>query len=111
MTPVSGRAQQDALKGTWSGGCHTKAGYEACTVRFESDGVRFTGRMLSPTKAEFTSVTFDPKTLKVVATTENSEDGSLAIQATIKEETRLHGTVTQGDMTGKLLLTKWTFRP
>ena len=111
ILPASGRAESSELDGTWSGSWITKKGYEACTVRFESEGGRLTGRMLSPTNVEFTKVTFDRKSLKVTASAENPERGNVEVIARIEETTRLNGTMTHDDMTGELRLTKWTFRP
>ncbi len=111
MTPVSGYAQSNGLNGTWSGGWTTKEGYEACTIRFDSDGDRLIGHMLSPEKVEFTSITVDRKTLRVVATAQIPEQGTFRIDARIEDNTRLNGTLAHDDMTGALHLVKWTFRP
>jgi hypothetical protein len=111
MTPASGRAESSALDGTWSGGWISKKGYDACTVRFESDGDRVTAHMLSPQKLDFTTVTFDRKTQRVVATAQIPEQGKIEIDARIEDKTRLNGTLTRDDMSGEMRLTKWTFRP
>ena len=104
-------AQTDALRGTWSGSWHPEGGRAAATVRFFLDGDVVTGEMLNPAQLEFTSISFDEDTLRLVAEAESSDLGPVRLEARIEEETRLNGTLTRSDVTGDVRLTKWTFSP
>ena len=104
-------AQNDALRGTWSGQWIPESGYDASTVRFEVDGDTVTGEMLNPANVAFDVVDFDPDTLELVAEAASSEHGHFRIEARIEEVTRLNGTLTHDGASGALRLTKWTYRP
>ena len=104
-------AQNDALRGTWSGQWIPESGYDASTVRFEVDGGAITGEMLNPANVAFDRIEFDPDTLELVAEATHPEHGHFRIEARIEEVTRLNGTLSHNDVGGALRLTKWTYRP
>ncbi len=103
----SALAQTDALRGTWSGSWTPEGGIrDAVTVRFEIIDDELTGEIVNPENVEFDTIAFDPDDLSVVA-----EAGDFRIEARIEDETRLNGTFSQGESTGQMRLTKWTFVP
>ena len=104
-------AQNDALRGTWSGQWIPESGYDASTVRFEVEGDVITGEMLNPENVAFDRIEFDPETLELVAEATSPEHGRFRIEARIEEVTRLNGTLSHDDVSGALRLTKWTYRP
>jgi len=104
-------AQNDALRGTWSGQWIPESGYDAATVRFDVDGDAITGEMLNPETLAFDTVEFDGTTLELVAEVTSPEHGHFRIEARIEEVTRLNGTLTHDEVSGELRLTKWTYRP
>ena len=104
-------ADSDALRGTWSGRWTPDTGQRPVTLRFEQNGDEVTGEMLNPEQLSFDSVVFDPETLSVVAEVTSSEHGHFKVEARIEEDTRLNGTLTHGDTTADVRLTKWTYRP
>lgn len=104
-------AQNDALRGTWSGQWIPESGYDASTVRFEVEGDVITGEMLNPESVAFDRIEFDPETLELVAEATSPEHGHFRIEARIEEVTRLNGTLSHDDVSGALRLTKWTYRP
>ncbi len=104
-------AQNDALRGTWSGQWIPESGYDAATVRFDVDGDAITGEMLNPETLAFDTVDFDGTTLELVAEVTSPEHGHFRIEARLEEVTRLNGTLTHDGVSGELRLTKWTYRP
>ena len=104
-------AQNDALRGTWSGQWIPESGYDAATVRFDVDGDAITGEMLNPETLAFDTVDFDGTTLELVAEVTSPEHGHFRIEARLEEVTRLNGTLTHDEVSGELRLTKWTYRP
>ncbi len=104
-------AQNDALRGTWSGQWIPESGYDASTVRFEVDGDAITGEMLNPATVAFDVIEFDPDTFELVAEANHPEDGHFRIEARIEDVTRLNGTLFHDGAGGALRLTKWTYRP
>lgn len=104
-------AQNDALRGTWSGQWIPESGYDASTVRFEVEGDVITGEMLNPENVAFDRIEFDPETLELVAEATSPEHGHFRIEVRIEEVTRLNGTLSHDDVSGALRLTKWTYRP
>ena len=104
-------AQNDALRGTWSGQWIPESGYDASTVRFEVDGDTITGEMLNPAAVAFDVIEFDPDTLELVAEATHPDQGHFRIEARIEEVTRLNGTLFHDGAGGALRLTKWTYRP
>ena len=104
-------AQNDALRGTWSGQWIPEFGYDASTVRFEVDGDAITGEMLNPANVAFDVIEFDPDTLELVAEATHPEHGHFRIEARVEEVTRLNGTLFHDGAGGALRLTKWTYRP
>ena len=104
-------AQNDALRGTWSGQWIPESGYDASTVRFEVEGDVITGEMLNPESVAFDRIEFDPETLELVVEATSPEHGHFRIEARIEEVTRLNGTLSHDDVSGTLRLTKWTYRP
>ena len=104
-------AQNDALRGTWSGQWIPESGYDASTVRFEVDGDTITGEMLNPATVAFDVIEFHPDTLELVAEAIDPDHGHFRIEARIEEVTRLNGTLFHDGAGGALRLTKWTYRP
>jgi hypothetical protein len=101
------------ISGTWSGNWVTQGGvWNAVTVQFvQQDSGKLTGKFLTPVQMDFKKVTFDPKTGKILleAVDETSAknyklDGKF-------QGTELKGTLSANEMTGELLLIKWTYVP
>ena len=101
-------AQADVLSGTWQGLWTPESGYDAVTVRFVPNDDTITGEMLNPAPVEFDSITFDSDSLSLVAEAESVDHGHVLMKARIEDVTRLNGTLTHGDRTGAVWLTKWT---
>lgn len=105
-------AQPNALRGTWSGHWISPSGVrDAVTLRFSIEDDALVGEMVNPESVTFDNVSFDDQHLSVVAEAETAETGKIRVEARIEDETRLDGTVTLGDKSGEMKLTKWTFVP
>ena len=101
------------ISGTWSGNWVTQGGvWNAVTVQLvQQDSGKLTGKFLTPVQMDFKKVSFDPKTGKILleAIDETSAknyklDGKF-------QGTELKGTLSANEMTGELLLIKWTYVP
>ena len=103
-------AQFDAVSGTWSGHWVPEPrARDAVTVRFTVEDAVLTGELLNPVRIPFKTVTFDADTRRVVAEAEHGELGRVRLEGRIEEDTRLNGTLSRGDVTGEMRLTKWTY--
>ena len=106
-------AETVEVSGTWSGNWVTQGGvWNAVTIQFvQQDSGKLTGKFLTPVQMDFKKVSFDPKTGKILleAVDETSAknyklDGKF-------QGTELKGTLSANEMTGELLLIKWTYVP
>jgi len=105
-------AQNDALRGTWSGHwAPGGTGRDAVTVRFSIVDGQLTGEIVNPENLDFSSLSFDASSLSVTAEATGGEDGPYRIEARIDDETRLNGTLSSGTTSGEMRLTKWTYVP
>jgi len=103
----------DALVGTWSGGW-TPAGKvrDSVTVEFKKDaGGKLTGRFLTPFPVDFSSASFNSKTRVLEAQAVDEKSGrQLKLNGKV-EGTELNGTLVSNDLSGEVLLIKWTYVP
>jgi hypothetical protein len=106
-------AQTDPVNGTWSGGWTPKGGVrDAVTVELRLDSTAvLKGKFLTPVPMEFSNATYSPKTGSVVLEANDPKSGKhYKVDGRITG-TELKGTLMAGDVTGELLLIKWTFSP
>jgi hypothetical protein len=106
-------AETVELSGTWSGNWVTQGGvWNAVTVQFaQQDSGKLTGKFLTPAPMEFKKVTFDPKTGKILLEAVDEASGKNYKLDAKFQGTELKGTLTANEMTGELLLIKWTYVP
>jgi hypothetical protein len=106
-------AETVELGGTWSGNWVTQGGvWNAVTVQFaQQDSGKLTGKFLTPAPMEFKKVTFDPKTGRILLDAVDEASGKNYKLDGKVQGTEIKGTLTANEMTGELLLIKWTYVP
>ena len=112
MPCVSSAADIADVTGTWSGNWTPKGGVpDAVTVEIRQEGGKLAGRFRTPLPMDFSRVSFDLKTgaVSLEATDTKSAktyklDGKLS-------GTDIKGTLVAGNVTGDVLLIKWTYIP
>ena len=100
------------VTGTWSGNWTPKGGVpDAVTVEIRQEAGKLAGRFRTPLPMDFSRVSFDLKTgaVSLEATDTKSAktyklDGKLS-------GTDIKGTLVVGNVTGEVLLIKWTYIP
>ena len=106
-------AETVELSGTWSGNWVTQGGvWNAVTVQFvQLDSGKLTGKFLTPAPMEFKKVSLDPKTGKILLDAVDEASGKNYKLDGKVQGTEIKGTLTANEMTGELLLIKWTYVP
>ena len=101
------------ISGTWSGNWVTQGGvWNAVTVQFvQQDSGKLTGKFLTPVQMDFKKVSFDPKTGKILLEAVDETSGKNYKLDGKFQGTELKGTLSANEMTGELLLIKWTYVP
>ena len=101
------------ISGTWSGNWITQGGvWNAVTVQFvQPDSGKLTGKFLTPVPMDFKKVSFDPKTGKILLEAVDESSGKNYKLDGKFQGTELKGTLSANEMTGELLLIKWTYVP
>ena len=101
------------ISGTWSGNWVTQGGvWNAVTVQFvEQDSGKLTGKFLTPVPMDFKKVSFDPKIGKILLEAVDETLGKNYKLDGKLQGTELKGTLSANEMTGELLLIKWTYVP
>jgi hypothetical protein len=103
-------ADQSSLTGTWSGDWTPKDQFRAITIELKQADAAgaVTGRFVAPFEAEFerASVT---KTGMVKAEATDKKSGTRYTLEGKVQGTEIRGTLNAGDLSGDLLLIKWTF--
>ncbi len=105
-------AEIGELAGTWSGSWLPHGGViDALTVELHTENGKLTGKFKTPVAMDFSKATFDSKT------------GTVALEATDPKSAKTYkitgklngqeikGTLMEGDLSGDLLLIKWTYVP
>jgi hypothetical protein len=102
------------LNGTWSGEWKPKTGnIDDVTIELQQEGSNgaLNGKFLSPAPMPFTHAAFDAKTHIVHLEAMQPKTGKLyKIEARLNR-TELNGKLTVDNVSGDLLLIKWTFFP
>ena len=101
------------ISGTWSGNWVTQGGvWNAVTVQFvQQDSGKLSGKFLTPVQMDFRKVSFDPKTGKLLLEAVDETSGTNYKLDGKFQGTELKGTLSANEMTGELLLIKWTYVP
>jgi hypothetical protein len=106
-------AETVEVSGTWSGNWVTQDGvWNAVTVQFvQQDSGKLTGKFLTPVQMDFKKISFDPKTGKILLEAVDETSGKNYKLDGKFQGTELKGSLTANEMTGELLLIKWTYVP
>jgi hypothetical protein len=106
-------AETVEVSGTWSGNWVTQGGvWNAVTVQFvQQDSGKLTGKFLTPVQMDFKKLSFDPKTGKILLEAVDETSGKNYKLDAKFQGTELKGTLTANEMTGEMLLIKWTYVP
>jgi len=101
------------ISGTWSGNWVTQGGvWNAVTVQFvQQDSGKLSGKFLTPVQMDIRKVSFDPKTGKLLLEAVDETSGTNYKLDGKFQGTELKGTLSANEMTGELLLIKWTYVP
>ena len=113
ILPLVGTAADISdVTGTWSGNWNPKGGVlDAVTVEIRLDNGKLAGKFRTPVPMDFTRISFEPKT------------GVVSFEATDAKTSKrykldgklsgndIKGTLVAGDVTGDVLLIKWTYVP
>ena len=105
-------AETVEITGTWSGNWVTQGIWNAVTVQFvQQDSGKLTGKFLTPVPMDFKKITYDPKTGKILLEAVDETSGKNYKLDGKFQGTELKGTLAANEMTGELLLIKWTYVP
>jgi len=106
-------AETVEVSGTWSGNWVTQGGvWNAVTVQFvQQDSGKLTGKFLTPVPMDFKKVSYDPKTGKILLEAVDEKSGTNYKLDAKFQGTELKGTLAANEMTGEMLLIKWTYVP
>ena len=106
-------AETVEVSGTWSGNRITQGEvWNAVTVQFiQQDSGKLTGSFLTPVQMDFKKVTYDPKTGRIQVEAMDETTGKNYKLDAKFQGTELKGTLTANEMTGEMLLIKWTYVP
>jgi hypothetical protein len=106
-------AETVEVSGTWSGNWITQGGvWNAVTVQFvQQDSGKLTGKFLTPVQMDFKKVTYDPKTGKILLEAVDETSGKNYKLDAKFQGTELKGSLSANEMTGEMLLIKWTYVP
>jgi hypothetical protein len=99
--------------GTWSGNWVTQGGdWNAVTVQFvQQDSGKLTGKFLTPAQMDFKKITYDSKTGKIqLEATDPASGKNYKLDAKF-QGTELKGSLSANEVTGEVLLIKWTYVP
>ena len=101
------------ISGTWSGNWVTQGGvWNAVTVQFvQQDSGKLSGKFLTPVQMDIRKVSFDPKTGKLLLEAVDETSGTNYKLDGKFQGTEFKGTLSANEMTGELLLIKWTYVP
>lgn len=113
MLPLVGTAADTTdVTGTWSGNWTPKGGVmDAVTVEFRLENGKLAGRFRTPVPMDFTRVSFDAKTGAVSAEATDAKSGKRYKLDGKRTGNDIKGTLTAGEITGDVLLIKWTYVP
>jgi hypothetical protein len=99
------------LVGTWSGSWTPKGGVmDAVSVQFQEESGILKGKFMSPAPVEFTKVSVDKTDVVRIEATDPKTGKVYKVEGKLKG-TEIKGTFTAGDVSGDLLLIKWTYVP
>ena len=106
-------AETVEVSGTWSGNWVTQGGeWNAVTVQFvQQDSGKLTGKFLTPIQMDFKKLTYDAKTGKILLEAVDAASGKNYKLDAKFQGTELKGTLTANEVTGEVLLIKWTYVP
>ena len=106
-------AETVEVSGTWSGNWVTQGGeWNAVTVQFvQQDSGKLTGKFLTPIQMEIKKLTYDAKTGKILLEAVDAASGKNYKLDAKFQGTELKGTLTANEVTGEVLLIKWTYVP
>jgi hypothetical protein len=101
------------IPGTWSGNWVTQGGdWNAVTVQFvQQDSGKLTGKFLTPVQMDFKKITYDSKTGKILLEATDTASGKNYKLDAKFQGTELKGTLSANEVTGEVLLIKWTYVP
>src|SRR3954469_21714694 len=113
LAALPAAAETVEISGTWSGNWVTQGGvWNAVTVQFvQQDSGKLTGKFLTPVPMDFKKITYDPKTGKILLEAVDESSGKNYKLDGKFQGTELKGTLAANEMTGELLLIKWTYVP
>jgi len=106
-------AETVEVSGTWSGNWVTQGGdWNAVTLQFtQQDSGKLTGKFLTPAEMDFKKITYDSKTGKIqLEAVDETSKRNYKLDAKF-QGTELKGTLSANEMTGEVLLIKWTYVP
>jgi len=102
----------ETLKGTWSGSWTPKGGViDAVTVEFHEENGKLVGSFRTPVPMNYSKAEYDSKTGKVTLEATDPKSGKLYKVDGKLNNFEIKGTLTAGDVTGDVLLIKWTYVP
>ena len=106
-------AETVEISGTWSGNWVTQGGnWNAVTVQFvQQDPGKLTGKFLTPVPMDFKKMTYDSKTGKILVEATDQASGKNYKLDGKFQGTELKGTLSANEVTGEVLLIKWTYVP
>ena len=109
----SAAAQTADLNGTWSGSWTPKGGVrDALTVEFRKDRLgHLTGKFLTPVVMEFSKASFNAQTAMVSGEAADTKSGKHYKLDGKVRGTEIKGTLLVNDVSGEMLLIKWTYVP
>jgi hypothetical protein len=109
VSPLS--AETDSIVGTWSGNWTPKGGVmDAVSVQVREENGMLKGKFMSPAAMDFTKVSVDKAGIVKLEATDSKTGKVYKVDGHLKG-TEIKGTMTAGDVSGDLLLIKWTYVP
>jgi hypothetical protein len=98
--------------GTWSGNWTPKGGVlDSVTVEIHVDNAKLSGKFRTPVSMDFSKISYDPKTSIVsFEATDSKTNKHYKLDGKLNGN-EIKGTLVAGDVTGDVLLIKWTYVP